>query len=177
MEQPQSICPMQTNEATMQSQKEHVAHWRDDSTCSYCGSLHPDKLFEAIANGKKLIPTDKTYKIYVMRDDPNVGQQRIVACASGSSHPGGAGDWVQVTDENRDSLPLEEFHKEFTKNGGWVMLGDTPAEKMEKFYFSHLSGAEKQKFVDLYNTNKLRLDGPFYIWPFFMTPLKSSEIN
>lgn len=34
--------------------------------CSYCGSLHPDKLMEMIKDGSAIItPTDKNYKIYV----------------------------------------------------------------------------------------------------------------
>lgn len=41
------------------------AHWREDRTCSYCGSIHPDLLFEQIENGATITPTDKSYKIYV----------------------------------------------------------------------------------------------------------------
>jgi len=33
--------------------------------CSYCGSMHPDDLFEAITRGDEIGPTDKDYKIYV----------------------------------------------------------------------------------------------------------------
>lgn len=36
--------------------------------CSYCGSMSPEKVFEAIHNGQKLTPTDKNYKIYIGRD-------------------------------------------------------------------------------------------------------------
>lgn len=41
------------------------ATWRDDGTCSYCGSLRPDLLFAQIERGAKIGPTDKSYKIYV----------------------------------------------------------------------------------------------------------------
>ena len=41
------------------------ATWREDRTCSYCGSLHPDVLFEQIEKGAEITPTDKSYKIYV----------------------------------------------------------------------------------------------------------------
>lgn len=34
-------------------------------TCSYCGSAHPDAVFKAIEAGDQLIPTDKSYKVYV----------------------------------------------------------------------------------------------------------------
>lgn len=40
-------------------------HWRADGTCSYCGGMSPEGLFEAIACGAELGPTDKNYKVYV----------------------------------------------------------------------------------------------------------------
>lgn len=39
--------------------------WRDDNTCSYCGSLSEDAFFAAIEKGCELGPTDKDYKVYV----------------------------------------------------------------------------------------------------------------
>lgn len=51
--------------------------WREEATrgatdeisthraCSYCGSMHPDDLFEMIAKNVELGPTDKNYKVYV----------------------------------------------------------------------------------------------------------------
>lgn len=40
-------------------------HWREDGTCSFCGSLSEDAFFKAIEEGVKLTPTDKNYKVYV----------------------------------------------------------------------------------------------------------------
>lgn len=48
------------------------AHWRDDGTCSYCGSLSPELLFDQIAKGAEIGPTDKSYKIYVRLVDHQV---------------------------------------------------------------------------------------------------------
>jgi hypothetical protein len=39
--------------------------WREDHTCSYCGSLSEESFFQAIEEGVKLAPTDKNYKVYV----------------------------------------------------------------------------------------------------------------
>jgi hypothetical protein len=39
--------------------------WRSDGTCSYCGSISPEKFFEAIADSVEIGPTDKSYKVYV----------------------------------------------------------------------------------------------------------------
>lgn len=33
--------------------------------CSYCGSMHPDEFMRLAENGAELVPTDKTYKVYV----------------------------------------------------------------------------------------------------------------
>ena len=40
-------------------------YWRRDGTCSYCGSLRPSLLFEAIEAGARIDPTDKSWKAYV----------------------------------------------------------------------------------------------------------------
>ena len=39
--------------------------WRDDKTCSYCGSLHPDDFMRLAEEGKPITPTDKNYKAYI----------------------------------------------------------------------------------------------------------------
>lgn len=90
------------------------ASWREDRTCSYCGSLHPDLLFEQIGKGAVITPTDKSYKIYVDLVDHQVR---------------GAG----------------------------------------KFYFQHLSGEQKQRFIDAINAKSLNLafPGHFYVLPYF----------
>ena len=42
------------------------SHWREDNTCSHCGSMNPEELFEKIEDGSaSIVPTDKNYKIYV----------------------------------------------------------------------------------------------------------------
>jgi hypothetical protein len=82
--------------------------WRPDGTCSYCGSISPDELFTSIEANEKIVPTDKSYKIYV-------GSER-------------------------------------------------------KFYFTHLSEKEMQRFIDLFNSKKMNIGVPgyFYQMPFFM---------
>lgn len=43
-----------------------VDTWRNGSSCSFCGSLHPDVFMErALAGTITLGPTDKAYKVYV----------------------------------------------------------------------------------------------------------------
>jgi hypothetical protein len=40
--------------------------WREDQTCSYCGSLHPDVFMQRLEAGDVVLgPTDTSYKVYV----------------------------------------------------------------------------------------------------------------
>lgn len=39
--------------------------WREDRTCSYDGSLHPDVFMDYIRDGGVIGPTDKSYKFYL----------------------------------------------------------------------------------------------------------------
>jgi hypothetical protein len=38
--------------------------WREDRTCSYCGSIDPEDFLKAMAEGQLITPTDKSYKAY-----------------------------------------------------------------------------------------------------------------
>jgi hypothetical protein len=43
--------------------------WRDDETCSYCGSLNPDVFMKQIEDGTiELGTTTKNYKVYIHAD-------------------------------------------------------------------------------------------------------------
>lgn len=45
--------------------EENIDSWREDGTCTYCGSLNPAEFFKAIISGIEIGPTDKNYKCYV----------------------------------------------------------------------------------------------------------------
>ena len=50
-------------------------HDRDEiNTCSYCGSLDPEKFFELVADGADVGPTDKNYKAYVKHPSLRFGK-------------------------------------------------------------------------------------------------------
>lgn len=42
-----------------------LAQWREDQTCSGCGSLSEDAFMAAVRRGDEIVPTDKNYKVYV----------------------------------------------------------------------------------------------------------------
>lgn len=71
-------CPRRMNEMGPWEHEEGQDSWREDDRdpegvghpnpgpcCSFCGSLHPEKFLELIADGWTVEPTDKTYKAYL----------------------------------------------------------------------------------------------------------------
>lgn len=43
-------------------------------SCSFCGSLHPDRFMELVRDGWSVGPTDKAYKAYLQEPDAAEGQ-------------------------------------------------------------------------------------------------------
>ena len=111
-------CPRRIEDGTISSVftmgGENKDNWRDDNTCSYCGSSNPEIVMEGIETSDiEITPTDKNYKIYL--------------------------------------------HSISGKHYGM------------KFYFQHFSEEQKNKFIQLNNEKKLKLQEPgyFYCLPFF----------
>lgn len=127
----------------------------DDGTCDYCGSLMPDVFMASVEAGDVvLVPTDKNYKVYVMNNggEPFKRSHRI----DEPSKPG------EIMKDPRDQ----------TK---WIW---TTREIQEtKFYFEHLSEAQRRRFIELLNEKKLFFDYPgrFYRLPFFCSFDKSAK--
>lgn len=171
--QPAMECPRKA-EATMGVQREHKTHWRPDGTCSYCGSISPDMLFAAIEAGAQLGPTDKSYKVYVDLPHPDAGKPCVLGSANFEQKGEG---WVEITPENRADLPLDDYQRKNYRDGTWVHVTTRGPINHAKFYFQHLSEAEMQRFVDLFNARKLNIGFPghFYVEPFFMTPVESGD--
>lgn len=103
-------CPRRTFEFGPWEHTEGLDDFRDDDTCSFCGSLNPVAFFQAVRSGYEITPTDKNYKAYV-------------------------------------NVP------------GW---------RFAKFYFQHLSGAQRAEFIALYNDHTMKVEGgSFYVMPYF----------
>lgn len=121
-------CPRRMREMGPWERSGGQDEWRDEPRrdgeavpyCSFCGSLHPGKFLELIAEGWEVGPTDKNYKAYL--------------------HPPRGKD------------------------------GERSHEVRAKFYYQHLSSAQQQQFIDLYNRQVMQISYPghFYVLPFFM---------
>ena len=132
-------------------------------TCSYCGSISPEAFFAAVEAGAEVGPTDKSYKVYIDLPHPKVGLPCVKAS---STHP--HRDWVQVTAENIDTLPLDEYQRQHYL-GKYVEVTVEGQKYHGKFYFQHLSPEEQTRFIELYNAKRMNvgIPGYFYTTPFF----------
>lgn len=138
----------------------------DRNTCSYCGSMNPDELMGLLETGEaELSPTDKDYKVYVQRANPRFGKQRI---SGSSTHP--RLPYVLLTEEKYRAAVADGacMAKDYLP-GAFVRWDPEPAKTYEKFYFQHLSPAQRMRFVELLNEKKLYINEPgrFYRLPFF----------
>lgn len=118
--------------------------YREDNTCSYCGSLNPDDFMTRLEAGDVALgSTDKSYKVYVHNRGGKPFLQTYRNCA-GEECKG----------------PAECTH--------WV----TREMEQTKFYFQHLNEDQMSRFVALFNERALHFQGGFgfYVWPFFMKP-------
>lgn len=142
--------------------------WRDDGTCSYCGSMNPDEMMRGIRDGTlELGPTDKGYKAYVGDANPNAGKPRIITVTNRDCF--GEDGWLLVTEENVGSLPDPEYARRCYM-GRWVRLGPDSATRQRKFYFQHMSEEQRREFIELLNAGTVRIGYPgyFYVTPFFI---------
>ena len=115
------LCPRRAeNPISLQLSAEDT--WREDNTCSYCGSLNPDEFIRLLECGEiELGPTDKSYKVY--------------------------------------------------------LHGADGKRSRGKFYFQHLSQAQKDRFIEIYNEGKMKIGFPghFYTTPYFCSVVKREE--
>lgn len=150
------------------------AFWESDHTCSFCGSLSPDKFFEAVEAGCQVGPTDKSYKAYIDLPHPDPEGLRVVGSRMATEHPGDG--WHEATPEfceRYDWQPWAEPRRPGERM--YCTLGRNGASIHAKFYFQHLDDAGRQRFVQLYNERKMNLGYPghFYTRPFFCVPVET----
>lgn len=166
-----SMCPRR-GEVFMAGHRVAEDYWHRDGTCSYCGSLSPEKFFEAIEAGYEIGPTDKSYKVYVDLPNPIAGQ---VGCFSSTTHetPG----YFLLTEEKAKEIVWDREGAAAYYIGRYVKLSPHAQVSHKKFYFQHLNVEQQQRFIDLLNEKKINIGYPgrFYAKPFFITYKAPSE--
>jgi hypothetical protein len=125
-------CGRRTDLFAPGADKEFEDSWRDDGTCSYCGSVNPDWVMNLAEQGKlQFGPTDKNYKAYVrwMKDGSEVPKED--------------------PDPQKDFAAYQTFHV---------------ASESHKFYFQHFNEGHKKRFIDLYNSGRMKIGHPGYFY-------------
>lgn len=135
-----ATCPRRLSDFGPWPHEAGLDDWRQDGSCSFCGSLHPDIFMSRVDAGTvELGPTDKNYKVYVKNR--------------------GGGPFFQTyrTDDATSADPT-----------AWRWTTREVAET--KFYFYHLSDEQMDRFVALLNGRQLHVGYPghFYRLPFFL---------
>ncbi|WP_293857266.1 hypothetical protein [uncultured Alsobacter sp.] len=155
----ETICPRQKADGFYLG---GPATWRDNGTCSYCGSMTPERFFECVEAGNELVPTDKNYKVYVRHPNPLAGQMTIRSSANFQV----ASDWIEATPE-----VCEQYGwKPYGDGPHWVNPSPEGPTETSKFYFYHLDEAGMHRFIELLNGKRMKLayPGHFYVPPFFV---------
>jgi len=98
----------------------------------------------------EVIPTDKSYKLYLRNDGGEEFKQSYRDCPPDSECTG----------------PDDCTH--------WVTRDNPQA----KFYFQHLSSEQQTRFIELLNEKKMKIGMPgyFYRLPFFITQPKGELV-
>lgn len=170
------VCPRRGEAPYLMPGDDGKDFWRGAGDgCSYCGSISPEEFFAAVEAGAEIGPTDKSYKAYVDLHDPRAGKPYIV---SRTNFDPRNDDYVKVTPENADTLPLDPQEKaealEKLEDGGgvWIRVIPRPERRQGKFHFQHLSPEQRRRFIELYNSKAMKLGYPghFYARPFFCAP-------
>lgn len=69
-----AVCPIQLASAKTEEERNHVTHWTDKETCSYCGSISPHFFFACIAKGIELTPTAYDDTVEIKWDDDSTSK-------------------------------------------------------------------------------------------------------
>jgi hypothetical protein len=122
-------------------------------SCSFCGSLHPDRFMELVREGWTVGPTDKNYKAYLGR--PHTDEEKTQRKAQWLAGFNGS------TEETTQLAGLYDREHAFPT-----------CSQEAKFYFQHLSEDQCREFIDLHNSHQMTVGAPghFYSRPFFCGP-------
>lgn len=135
-------------------------------SCSFCGSLNPDRFMELIREGWIVGPTDKGYKAYLDRpatdDEEQAKRERWLASTIGQA--------LKRAAEAEGKTPeqvAQELDRAYQAENPMTDSAGTVA----KFYYQHLSAEQQTEFIELYNERRMKIGFPgrLYVLPFFTT--------
>lgn len=175
MRRPKQTCPRRMSDLGPWPREEGQDTWTTGHglvgqaavgrSCSFCGSLDPDRFMELVREGWIVGPTDKSYKAYLAR--PLSEDERADRKARWLD--GFTAEEIRAAAGARGESP-EQY------KAGLEAVYDSQVAPLEggsteaKFYFQHLSEDQCREFVWLYNARQIQVGYPgrFYVLPFFM---------
>jgi hypothetical protein len=135
-------------------------------SCSFCGSLNPDRFMELVREGWIVGPTDKNYKVYL--DQPATDEEKRARKERWLA--GAVGQALKRATEAEGKTP-EQVAEELDQSYRVENPMPESAGKTAKFYYPHLSQEQRDEFITLYNERRMVVaGGGFYVLPFFATP-------
>lgn len=135
-------------------------------SCSYCGSLHPDRFMELVREGWEVGPTDKSYKAYLRQ--PLTPEEEAQQKADWTQRDAVA-QAVRELGE-RDGKTAEQITADLDEQ--WAKIPHSSSGPEAKFYFQHLSPEQRTEFIELHNARRMRIGYPGYFYqpPSFASP-------
>jgi hypothetical protein len=130
-------------------------------SCSYCGSLDPDTFMEKIREGWYVGPTDKPYKAYLQKPYTAEDLQRIKT----ASDVWKTAKRVKLDDGLDEEAATAAADEHWNQHEAPGLTGTTVA----KLYYQHLSQAQRDEFIELHNSEAMKIGFPGYLYmlPFF----------
>jgi hypothetical protein len=141
-------------------------HKAASPSCSFCGSLHPDRFLELIREGWIVGPTDKNYKAYLSQplteEEKTARKAQWMSGFTAAEMEAAAQDRGETPEQHREALATVYDSQIAPAEGGSIET---------KFYFQHLSEPQRHEFIQLYNDQTMRVGYPghFYRLPLFIT--------
>jgi hypothetical protein len=162
-------CPRRMHEFGSWERAENLDSWTTRQSavglsCSFCGSLNPDRFMELVRQGWIVGPTDKSYKAYLDRpatdEEKQARKDRWLASTVGQA--------LKRAAEAEGKTPeqvAEELDQAYQAENP---MGDS-AGTAAKFYYQHLSAEQQAEFIELYNAHRMKVGNPGYLYvlPFF----------
>lgn len=139
-------------------------------TCSFCGSLHPDRFMDLIRQHWVVVPTDKNYKAYLGR--PLTAGEKAQRKRQWMEAEHGIAKAIRDLGAREGKTPEQitaDLEHEWPASEGPLMASHG---QEAKFYYQHLSEAQRRDFISLYNAGEMTVGYPghFYRLPFFCVP-------
>lgn len=141
-------------------------------SCSFCGSLHPDRFMMLVREGWVVGPTDKDYKAYLgkPRTDEYIAERKARFLAGGY---GGIAQAIRKLGAKDGKTP-EQIDADLEEHWTTRQLPSIQdgCGQEAKFYYQHLSDEQRMEFIALYNSKQMKVGYPghFYRLPFFCRP-------